>query len=159
MPELDFDFGGQYSIAPPAGKDLKVTLSGGGKAKFTGGVVEIPAPFTLGEVSVTPTAAQINLLVQGVAAGYKVARGTVTPVSASDTVVTGLSTVVAAVASLKGAPTLTCMFVAADIGNQAGAPAAGSIYIKTYKPTAAADVTPIASTTPWSAVDWISIGT
>lgn len=108
---------------------------------------------------VTRTAAQINLLAQGVAAGYKVARGTVTPVSASDTVVTGLATVVAAVASLKGAPTLTCMFVAADIGNQAGAPAAGSIYIKTYKPTAAADVTPIASTTPWSAIDWIAIGT
>lgn len=109
--------------------------------------------------SITPTAAQINLLAQGVAAGYKIARGTLTPVSASDTVVTGLATVVAAVASLKGAPSLTHMFVAADIGNQAGAPAAGSILIKSYKPTGAADVTPIAATTPWSAVDWIAIGT
>lgn len=109
--------------------------------------------------SITPTAAQINLLTQGVAAGYKIARGTLTPVSASDTVVTGLATVVAAVASLKGAPTLTHMFVAADIGDQAGAPAAGSILIKSYKPTGAADVTPLAATTPWSAVDWIAIGT
>jgi len=109
--------------------------------------------------SIVPTAAQINLLVQGVAAGYKVARGTITPTTASDTVVTGLTTVVAAVASFKGAPTLTCMFVAADVGNQAGAPAAGSIYIKTYKPTATGDVTPIAATTPWSAIDWIAIGT
>lgn len=109
--------------------------------------------------SITPTAAQINLLTQGVAAGYKIARGTITPTTASDTVVTGLATVVAAVASLKGAPTLTHMFVAADIGDQAGAPAAGSILIKSYKPTGAADVTPIAATTPWGAVDWIAIGT
>lgn len=110
-------------------------------------------------LGITPTAAQINLLTQGIAAGYKIARGTITPVSGQDTVVTGLATVVAAVASLKGAPTLTCMFVAADIGNQAGSPAAGSIYIKSYKPTATGDVTPIASTTPWSAIDWIAIGT
>lgn len=109
--------------------------------------------------SIVPTAAQINLLAQGVAAGYKIQRGTITPTTASDTVVTGLATVVAAVASLKGAPTLTHNIVAADIGNQAGAPAAGSILIKSYKPTAAADCTPIAATTPWSAVDWIAIGT
>ena len=109
--------------------------------------------------SVAPTAAQINLLAQGVAAGYKIARGTLTPATASDTVATGLTTVVAAVASLRGAPSLTHMFNAADIGNQAGTPAAGSILIKSYKPTGAADVTPIAATTPWVAVDWIAIGT
>jgi len=109
--------------------------------------------------SVAPTAAQINLLAQGVAAGYKIARGTLTPATASDTVATGLTTVVAAVASLRGAPSLTHMFNAADIGNQAGIPAAGSILIKSYKPTGAADVTPIAATTPWVAVDWIAIGT
>lgn len=107
----------------------------------------------------TVTTAQINLLTQGVAAGYKIARGTVTPTSASHTVVTGLATVVAAVASLKGAPTLTHLITAADVGDQAGAPAAGSILIKSYKPTGAADVTPVAATTPWGAVDWIAIGT
>lgn len=109
-------------------------------------------------IQVTPTAAQINLLAQGVAAGYKIARGTLTPVSASDTVVTGLSTVVAAVASLKGAPTLTHNIVVADIGDQAGTPVAGSILIKSYKPTGAADCTPVAATTPWSAVDLVAIG-
>lgn len=109
--------------------------------------------------SVSPTAAQINLLVQGVAFGYKLARGTHSPASGSDTVVTGLSTVVAAVASLKGAPTLTCMFVVADTGDQDGAPAAGSILLKTYKPTTSGDVTPIAATTPWPDIDWIAIGT
>lgn len=99
-----------------------------------------------------------NALV-GVGSGYKIARGTITPTSGSHTVVTGLDTVVAAVASLKGAPTLTCLVVAADIGDQDGAPAAGSILIKTYKPTSSSDVTPVAATTPWSAVDWIAVGT
>ena len=109
--------------------------------------------------AVTRTAAQINLLTQGVAAGYKVARGSVTPVSSSDTVVTGLATVVAVVVQFKGAPTLTHMFNAGDIGDQAGTPAAGSFLLKSYKPTASGDVTPTASSTPWAAVDWFAIGT
>jgi len=97
-------------------------------------------------------------IVLGVADNYKIARGTITPTTASDTVVTGLTTVVAAVASLKDAPTLTHMLVAADIGDQAGTPAAGSILIKSYKPVSSADVTPTAATTPWGAVDWIAVG-
>src|SRR5574341_192493 len=100
-----------------------------------------------------------STIVQGVAAGYKVARGSVTPTSASHTVVTGLTTVVAVVVQFKGAPTLTHMFNSGDIGDQAGTPAAGSFLLKSYKPTASGDVTPIASTTPWAAVDWIAIGT
>ncbi|PWV90260.1 hypothetical protein DFQ01_14436 [Paenibacillus cellulosilyticus] len=95
----------------------------------------------------------------GAGTGYKVARGTVTPTSASHTVATGLTTVVAAVATLRGTPTLTHLWVGADVGNQSGAPAAGSILIKSWKPTASGDVTPIAATTPWGAVDWIAIGT
>jgi hypothetical protein len=98
-------------------------------------------------------------LVSAVAAGYKIARGTVTPTSGSHTVVTGLTTVVAVVASLRGAPTITHTIVAGDVGNQSGAPAAGSVLIKSYKPTSTTDTTPIAATTPWSAVDWIAIGT
>ncbi len=97
--------------------------------------------------------------VAGVAAGYKLARGTITPDNATKTVVTGLATVVAAVASFKGAPSLTHMFVEADIGDQDGSPAAGSIYIRSKKPTAVDNVTPIAATTPWSAIDWIAVGT
>lgn len=90
---------------------------------------------------------------------YKVARGVHTPTTASDTVVTGLATVVAVVATAEGPPTLTHMFTTADIGDQAGTPAAGSILIKTHKPTGAADVTPIDATTPWQSVNWIAIGT
>lgn len=109
--------------------------------------------------AVDRTAAEINLLAQGVAAGYKIARGTATPTTASDTIATGLATVVAVIVSFKGAPSLTHMFNYGDIGNQAGAPVAGSFLLKSSKPTGVADVTPINSTTPWSAVDWIAIGT
>ena len=65
----------------------------------------------------------------------------------------------AVVVSLKGAPSLTHFISAGDIGDQAGTPAAGSFLLKSYKPTGSGDVTPIAATTPWSAVDWIAIGT
>lgn len=97
--------------------------------------------------------------VQGVGTGYELARGTLTPDAASKTVATGLATVVAAVASLKGAPTINHTMVAADIGDQAGSPPAGSILIKSYKPTAANDTTPTAATANWVAVDWIAVGT
>ena len=128
-------------------------LSGGDIDVVSGGNLKLAG------TALTKTAAEINALAIGVAAGYKIARGTITPTAGTETIETGLTTVVAAVASLKGAPTLTHMFVVADIGDQAGAPVAGSIYIKSYKPTAAADVTPLAATTPWSAVDWIAVGT
>src|ERR1051326_959107 len=51
------------------------------------------------EVAVARSAAEINLLAQGVAAGYKIARGEHTQVAASDTVVSGLATVVAVIVS------------------------------------------------------------
>lgn len=109
---------------------------------------------------VTKTAAEINLLVAGVAGGYKVARGVHTQAAASDTVVTGLETVVAALASFDSAPTVKQLFVAAQIGDQAGAPAAGSILIKTFKPTAVNDVTPTAATdfTENLGIAWVAIG-
>ena len=101
----------------------------------------------------------LEQMVYGVAEGYRIARGTITPDAASNTVATGLATVVVAVAGFKGAPTDTHNLVVADIGNQGGAPAAGSIYIKSYKLPATAGGTPVAATTPWSAIDWIAIGT
>ena len=99
--------------------------------------------------------------ISGVGNGYRVARGVNVQVAASDTVVTGLTTVVAVVVSWRDAPTVKQMFVNASIGNQAGAPAAGSILIRTYKPTAVNDVTPIAATdfSENLATNWIAIGT
>src|SRR5574341_67223 len=72
--------------------------------------------------AVTRTAAQINLLTQGVAAGYKVARGTVTSTSASHTVDTGLVTFFAVAITFNVLQTLTHMFNYGDVGDQAGTP-------------------------------------
>lgn len=107
----------------------------------------------------TVTTAKINLLTQGVASGYKIARGTATIGTASDTIVTGLATVVSAVVSLVGDPSMTHMFSTVTPGDQAGSPASGSIIIKSWKPTGVADVTPIAADTVFANVAWIAIGT
>ena len=87
----------------------------------------------------------------------QIASGTVVPTTGSDTIVTGIGRILtAAIASLKGAISLTHMNSTVSIGDQAGSPAAGSIIITHTKPTGVADVTPVAATTPWSAVDWVA---
>lgn len=108
------------------------------------------------------TQAKLEALVQGVASGYKIARGVHTQVAASDTVVTGLATVVAVVVGFGSAPTVKQLHCAGSIGDQAGSPAAGSILITTYKPTSASnDATPTAATdfTDNVKVSWVAIGT
>lgn len=135
----------------------KLTIESGGEVDIeSGGVLKIAG------TQVTATAAQLNALppdgVQGVAANYALARGQHTTVAASDTVVTGLATVVAVVAQLDDDPVDGCMHVTSSIGDQAGAPAAGSILIKTWK-SADADATLIAATTFAKKINWIAIGT
>lgn len=112
-----------------------------------------------GQVSIEEVPGGIVNAVAGVGAGYKIARGQAVTVAASDTIVTGLATVVAAVANLEDAPVIGCDRAQALIGDQAGAPAAGSIKINTYKPTGAGDATPIAATTFGKKVNWIAVGT
>lgn len=107
---------------------------------------------------ITLSAAVVNSLVAGLAAGYKIARGVHETVAASDTVATGLASVAAVVVSLESDPVLTCDGVTASIGDQAGAPVAGSIYIKTWMRTAVGDATPIAATAFTKKVNWIAIG-
>lgn len=103
-------------------------------------------------------AAGANLAVSGVAAGYKTARGVAT-ITGSGTVVTGLTTVVAVVATMQADASLTNgTSVTATIGDQAGTPAAGSVIIKVWKPTGSGDATPIASAAA-VAVNWVAIGT
>lgn len=87
-----------------------------------------------------------------------VAFGTHTTVAASDTVATGLKRVTHAIAQLQDAPVIGATFVLADIGDQAGTPAAGGILIKSYKPTATNDATPTAGTTFSKRVSWVAIG-
>lgn len=98
-------------------------------------------------------------LVAGLAAGIKVARGLHTTATASDTVVTGLATVICAVASLDADPVDDPFMVTASIGDQAGTPAAGSILIKTWKNTGGTDPTPAAAGTFTKKVGWIAFGT
>jgi len=112
----------------------------------------------LAGITLTPTI--VNALISGVAAGYKVARGVHTMLSASETVVTGLATVVSVVAAMESDPILTFDRVTTSIGNQAGAPAAGSVYVKGWQPTDATLTTPIAATGfAGIKVNWIAIGT
>lgn len=106
--------------------------------------------------AMTASAATLNAVPAGVAAGYKIARGQTTTASASDTVVTGLATVVSVVASMDAAPTTDPEIATASIGDQAGTPAAGSILIQTWKTLGG---TPVAATTFTKKVNWIAIGT
>lgn len=110
-------------------------------------------------VPVTAGAAAVNGVIAGLAAGYKIARGQLTTVTAADTVVTGLATVVAVIACLDSDPVDDPFMVSATIGDQAGAPAAGSVIIKTWKNTAGTDPTPAVATTFSKKVNWIAIGT
>lgn len=109
--------------------------------------------------NIDANAAIAALAVTGVAGGYKLARGQATTVAASDTIVTGLATVVSAGANLESDPVLTCTWATAAIGNQSGAPAAGSILLKTWMPTSDSDGTPIAATTFGKVANWWAIGT
>lgn len=124
----------------------EIDIESGGALKFNG----------------VDAAAVLAAAVAGVAAGYKVARGQHVQVAASDTVVTGLATVVAVVASFDTGPTVKQLHVAAGIGDQAGTPAAGSILLKTFKPTSSVnDATPTAATdfTDNLKINWIAVGT
>jgi hypothetical protein len=111
-------------------------------------------------VNIDPATESTDFLALGVAAGYRVARGEHTQVAASDTVVSGLTTVVAVVVSPR-TRTIKQLNFNASPGDQAGTPAAGSFLLISQKPTAANDVTPTAATdfTDNIVVDWIAIGT
>lgn len=80
-------------------------------------------------------------------------------VAASDTKVTGLTTVEACGATLSSDPVDDPFMASATIGDQAGAPAAGSILLKTWKNTGGADPTPLAATTFGKSLNWWAYGT
>jgi len=132
--------------------DTMVVASGGVLNIESGGQFQIGGVDMAAAVAALPPATNYAV---GVAASYKVARGVHQQVAATDTIVTGLTTVVAVVVSAIQAPTAKQAFVAGTIGNQTGAPAAGSIYTKTFKDTyAAAD-----DFTDNLSYAWIAIGT
>jgi hypothetical protein len=107
--------------------------------------------------AMTASAATLNAAVAGVAAGYKIARGTATlDGSNPTTVATGLTTIVTAVASLKSATApgddpswLSVNYSGSD----------GNLDIYAWKNTGGTDPTLVASTNNAATVDWIAIGT
>lgn len=84
----------------------------------------------------------------------KLAYGQHTTVAASDTVVTGLATVLSCYAQLDADLIADPTMAQGVVGDQAGTPAAGSILIKTWKTIA----TPAAATTFSKVVNWIAVG-
>jgi len=95
--------------------------------------------------------------VAGIAAGYKVARGTATLDGSNPTpVATGLTTIVAAVVTQKSAVTpgddpsaFTVDYTGSD----------GTLNIYAWKNTGGTDPTLVASTNNAATVDWVAIGT
>lgn len=94
----------------------------------------------------------------GAPGGLKFVGGQATTVAASDTIVTGLSLLYGAVATLDDNLIDDPSWVSASIGDQAGAPAAGSFLLKTWKNTGGTDPTPAAATTFSKKVNWIAFG-
>lgn len=91
--------------------------------------------------------------------GYRLARGQSATVTASDTIVTGLNTLVSVVASFDDNIGDNPEWVTASIGDQAGTPAAGSFLLKTWQNTSGSDPTPVAASTFNKKVNWIAVGT
>lgn len=81
----------------------------------------------------------------------------VASVTGSGDIVTGLKTVVAVIACQQDDASINASMVTASIGDQAGAPAAGSIRVKVWAPTSNSNPTPVASTTPTN-VNWVALG-
>src|SRR6185312_4801072 len=107
----------------------------GGAEWDIGGTLDINAGGVLSFAGVDQTAA-LATAPAAVAAGYKIARGQAVTASAADTIATGLATVVMVVCSLDSDPSDDPEWATATIGDQAGAPVAGSIILKTWKNTA-----------------------
>lgn len=132
--------------------DLIDVIAGVGGTLETGVLIVTSAK---GAATVTTS---IKSSVASVTSGIKIARGQHTTVDENDTVVTGLATVVAVVAQLDDDPVDGAMHVTSSVGDQAGAPAAGSVLIKTWKSTDG-DATLVAASTFSKKVNWIAIGT
>lgn len=110
---------------------------------------------TLGFLAVTAAPASGDVTVSTLNLAGSVARGQATTVDENDTIVTGLGALACVVVQLDDDPVDGCMHATASIGNQSGAPAAGSFLLKTWKSTDG-DATLVAATTFGKKVNWIA---
>jgi hypothetical protein len=88
---------------------------------------------------------------------YKIEHGT-TGLTGTATVPTSLTTVVSVIATCKTDISLALCGCSASVGDQAGSPAAGSFYLKTWKHTSSGNCTEVAATVV-ADVQWVAIGT
>lgn len=137
------------------GASRLVVASGGSADVESGGEIDIESGGAL-KIAGTDRAAALATAPAAVAAGYKVARGETALDGSNPTpVATGLATVIAFTAILKGsvAPGLGTSVLTAVIAG-----AAGNVDVYAWKPTGAGDTTKIASTGTESFY-WTAIGT
>lgn len=88
----------------------------------------------------------------------KMAHGIHTTVAAVDTLVTGLATVICCVVQKNDDPVDAAQLVTANVGDQAGTPAAGSVLINSWMATAAGDTGLKVATTHSKEIAWIAFG-
>lgn len=148
--------------------DLKLGAGAGTSVTATATEINVLAGVTVGTATASKAAvldankdldaAALRSRVLGAGNNYKLARG-VAAVTGTATVATGLTTVVAVVATaqddLDGD---TLAGVSATIGDQSGAPAAGSVYLKAWKNNADGDATMVAAGVAKN-INWVAIGT
>lgn len=130
--------------------DGVLTADVAGRAKLADGFINNAKVDAVAAIALTKMATDLTNVALGLAAGYKVARGTES-VTGTAVVGTGLSTIVAVVAVARADPGLTAYWVSCT---WAGA----NLTLKVWKPTAANDVTPAAGSVALQ-VDWVAIGT
>jgi hypothetical protein len=139
---------------PSIGTKVQHVNQGDALVVKTGGVINFETGAQLQIAGSDITSSVAGSGVAGVAAGYKLARGStaVTGVSGGD-IATGLATVLGCAAS-----------IGVDIGLNANevscalSATPGHITVKVWKPTATGDCTPIASTTS-TTINWVAVGT
>lgn len=142
------------TTADPAVNTLNYTEQGGARTVI-GGEIDIVTGGTIKVNGVDKTLAVAGSGVAGVAAGYLVARGETALDGSNPTpVATGLTTVIAFMATLKGtaAPADSTSVLSANIAG-----AAGNVDVYGWKNTAGTDPTLVASTGTESFY-WIAIG-
>ena len=108
------------------------------------------------EVDIVPTAASINLLVQGVVAGYKVARGNSAGTAAAS-IATGLSAIVDFVAIPLGASAAKANYCSLITGVKSTI-TAGQLLLYRWAHTSAGTTTLVAATTAGT-IEWVAVGT
>lgn len=119
---------------------------------LTGGALKIAGVDMTAAIAALPPSTNYAV---GTTAGVKIAAGVHLQVAQSDTVATGMTTVVGVCVTFRDAPTAKQQYVYASIGDQAGAPVAGSFLLNTLKSTlAVAD-----DLTDNIHFNWVAVGT